>query len=90
MVGLLGGMLAVGAAWAAGGYDHNHTDVAWHTLETDHFYIHWPESKRPEDDPHWFTTEFTAGQLARIAEDAYPKICGQFNHFLNFGENLSN
>ena len=82
MVGLIAGMLALGTASGAGGYDHNHTDVEWNTLETEHFFIHWPESKLQEDDPHWFTTAFTAGQLARIAEDAYPKICGQFNHFL--------
>ena len=70
MVGLIAGMLALGTASGAGGYDHNHTDVEWNTLETDHFFIHWPESKLPEDDPHWFTTAFTAGQLARIAEQA--------------------
>ena len=72
---------AMGLAQAGGGYDHNHPDVRWNSLETDHFFIHWPESKRSPDDPHWFTTEFTAGQLARIAEDAYPKICSQFSYF---------
>ena len=82
MVGTLAGLMWAGAALGAGGYDHNHPDVAWNTLETDHFYIHWPESKRSKDDPHWFTTEFTAGQLAHIAEDAYPKICAQFNHYI--------
>ena len=74
---------ALSSALAGGGYDHNHPDVRWNTLETDHFYIHWPESKRAVDDAHWFTTEFTAGQLARIAEDAYPKICGQFDYYLD-------
>jgi hypothetical protein len=81
MVGawLLAGLMSV--AQASGGYDYNHPDVRWGTLETEHFYIHWPESKAEKSDPHWFTTSFTAGQLARIAEDAYPKICGQFNYF---------
>lgn len=73
---------ALGSALAGGGYDHNHPDVRWQTLETEHFLIHWPESTRPPDDEHWFTTEFTAGQLARIAEDAYPKICEQFDYYL--------
>ena len=82
MVTLLAAWLSMSVAFAGGGYDHNHPDVAWNTLETEHFYIHWPESKRASTDPHWFTTEFTAGQLARIAEDAYPKICGQFGTFL--------
>ncbi len=82
MVGLMLGLMASSAAWGAGGYEYNHADVAWRTLETEHFYIHWPESTLPQTDPHWFTTSFTAGQLARIAEEAYPKICEQFNHFL--------
>jgi hypothetical protein len=82
MVSLIAAWLSMSVALAGGGYDHNHPDVAWNTLETEHFYIHWPESKRESSDPHWFTTEFTAGQLARIAEDAYPKICGQFGTFL--------
>jgi len=72
----------LGMAHGKGGYEANHPDVQWHTLETEHFFIHWPESKRPKDDPHWFTTKFTAGQLAKIAEDAYPKICSQFDYFL--------
>lgn len=76
-------LLALSSALAGGGYDHNHPDVRWNTLETDHFYIHWPESTRSIDDAHWFTTEFTAGQLARIAEDAYPKICSQFDYYLD-------
>ncbi|MEC9390165.1 MAG: hypothetical protein VX944_08835 [Myxococcota bacterium] len=74
---------ALAVANAGGGYDHNHPDVRWNTLETAHFFIHWPESTRPPDDPHWFTTEFSAGQLARIAEEAYPKICGQFDYYLD-------
>ena len=69
-------------AFARGGYDDNHTDVEWNTLETEHFYFHWPESSLPEDDPHWFTTEWTAGALADIAETSYPLICAQFDHFL--------
>ncbi len=79
MVALLA--LLSGVAQANGGYDYPLPDVEWHTLETEHFYFHWPESTKPKDDPHWFTTEWSAGQLATIAEDAYPKICGQFDYY---------
>jgi len=65
-------------AHARGGYDHNHPDVAWHTLETEHFRIHWPASKRDPTDPHWFTTERSAARLARIAEESYEKVCAQY------------
>ena len=68
-------------ALASGGYDTNHMDVEWHTLETEHFLFHWPRSKRPIDDPHYFTTEFTVSTLSKIAEDTYTKICSQLNYY---------
>jgi len=80
---LLFGLLSLGTATAGGGYYHNHPDVAWNTLETEHFFFHWPESTLPEDDPHYFTTEFTVESLARIAEKSYPEICEQFDYFLS-------
>lgn len=68
-------------AEAGGGYTQNLQNVRWNTLTTEHFYIHWPESSLPESDPHWFTTQFTAGRLAAIAEESYPKICEQLQYF---------
>ena len=75
-------LLLTSLAFARGGYETNHPEVEWHTLETEHFYFHWPESGLPEDDPHWFTAEWTASALADIAETSYPLICAQFDHFL--------
>ena len=77
----LGGGAVSGAAHARGGYGTNHPDVQWHTLETEHFRFHWPESKRDTDDPHYFTTEWTAGRLAEIAETSYDSICSQLGHY---------
>ena len=76
------GLLLPSVAEARGGYGANHTDVAWRTLETEHFWFHWPESTRDRDDPHWFTTEFSVSELARIAEQSYPGICDQFDYYL--------
>lgn len=78
---LLAPMLAPMNAEASGGYDTNYPDVEWLTLETEHFKFHWPRSTRDVSDPHYFTTEFTVSRLALIAEDAYPKICGQLNFY---------
>ena len=80
MVGLLTALLAIGTASGAGGYDHNHPDVAWNTLETDHFTFTGPS-------PRWMRMTCTGSRRPSPranspAEDAYPKICGQFNHFL--------
>jgi len=70
------------SALAGGGYDYNHGHVRWNTLETPHFFFHWPESTRPPDHERYFTTEFTAAQLARIAEESYPGITEQFDYDL--------
>ena len=73
-------LLLASPALAGGGYDTNHPDVRWHTYETDHFVFHWPESRRDKDDPHYFTTEFSVGRLAKIAEESHPKVCEQFDY----------
>jgi WD40 repeat protein len=81
MVGALAALALAGTAMAGGGYAHNYPDVKWNTLETEHFLFHWPESELAKDDPHYFTTEWTTGRLAEIAEVSYPKICGQLEYF---------
>ena len=68
-------------AQASGGYDGNHMDVKWFTLETENFLFHYPKSKRPPSDPHYFTTEFTVSRLSVIAEDSYDKICRQLDYY---------
>ncbi len=79
---MMAGLLCMSTvASANGGYGSNLPNIHWNTLETEHFYFHWPESTLPEDDPHYFTTEFSASQLATIAEDAWEPICGQFNYY---------
>jgi hypothetical protein len=70
------------AAMAGGGYEHNHPDVVWRTLETDHFLFHWPESGKAETHPHYFTTKFSVARLAEIAEEAYPLVTGQIEYEL--------
>lgn len=74
-------LLALASAHASGGYDFNLPHVQWHVLETEHFFLHWPESTLPPDDAHWFTTEASAQRLAVIAEQQYPKVCSQFSYF---------
>ena len=56
MVGTALWALFLSLAWGRAGYDYNHPEVVWHTLETEHFMIHWPRSGLEESDPHWFTT----------------------------------
>ena len=79
MVGMFLGL--IGSALAGGGYDTNHPDVVWNTLQTEHFSFHWPESSKDASDPHYFTTEFTANRLADIAETSYSMICEQLEFY---------
>ena len=81
MVTLMTLFLLASQALAGGGFETNHPDVQWRTLETEHFAFHWPESKRPIDDPHWFTTSHTTAKLAEIAEAAYEPICSQLDYY---------
>ena len=77
---LVGSVLSTYAI-AGGGYETNHPDVQWNTLETEHFAFHWPQSKRSEGDHHWFTTQDTVARLSEIAEAAYNPICEQLGYF---------
>ena len=70
-----------GPALAGGGYDTNHPDVRWRTLETDHFLFHWPESRHDTDHPHYFSTKDTVAKLSDIAEKAYEPICSQLDFY---------
>ncbi|MCB9676714.1 MAG: PD40 domain-containing protein [Alphaproteobacteria bacterium] len=74
--------LLASLALAGNGFDYNHTDVRWHTLETEHFFIYWPESKKDPSHPHYFTAAFSASALAKIAEESYPAITEQFDYDL--------
>jgi hypothetical protein len=74
--------LSTPQAQARAGYYHNYTDVKWHTLETEHWVIHWPESERDPSDPHYFSASFTAAQVAAIGEEVYPLVCGRIGYYL--------
>ncbi len=63
-------------------FPHNHPDLEWYSIETEHFVVHYPMSKRDKDDPHYLETEFSARKTAQVAEDMWAPMCEQFNYFL--------
>jgi hypothetical protein len=69
-------------AYAKFSYPTNHPDLQWLSIETEHFVIHYPVSKRDPKDKHWFSTEWAARKCAKIAEEMWPKMCAHFNYFL--------
>ena len=63
---------------------YNHPDLEWYTIETEHFAVHYPVSKKGalEGNEHYLTTEYSAKRTAQFAEEMWPKMCAQFNYYL--------
>jgi len=60
---------AVAFFCAAPAYSYNNTSLEWRTIETEHFAIHFHNGE-----------EWTARQLASIAEEVYPYITELYHH----------
>lgn len=53
----------------SGQVQYNHPELNWHTIETEHYYIHFHDE-----------TEWTAREGAEVAEKIYPSITGLYEH----------
>jgi hypothetical protein len=71
-----------GVAEAKFTFPTNHPDLQWLSIETEHFVIHYPVSKRDPKNEHWFSSEWAARKSAKIAEEMWPKMCAHFNYYL--------
>lgn len=63
-------------------FPYNHPDLEWYSIETEHFVVHYPQSKKKEGNDHYLTTEWSARSTARIAEEMYPRMSAEFNYFI--------
>ncbi len=66
-------------------YTSNHTDLRWMSIETEHFVVHYPVSKRSreEGNEHAMEIEWSARKVAEVAETMWEPMCAQFNFYLN-------
>ncbi|MGB0640747.1 MAG: hypothetical protein ACPGTU_15520, partial [Myxococcota bacterium] len=64
---------------------YNHPDLDWYTIETEHYSVHYPISRKSveEGNPHALTAEWSARKMAKVAEEIWPKMCAEFNYYLN-------
>ncbi len=62
-------------------FPHNHPDLDWYTIETEHFAVHYPMS-RNADNPHYLETENSARLTARVAEEMWGPMCANYNYYL--------
>lgn len=85
-LGLLS-LLAAAAVWPGEAqakfvFPYNHPDLDWYSIETEHFVVHYPKSKKQEGNDHYLDTEWTAKKSAKVAEEMWPRMCAEFNYFL--------
>lgn len=83
----LGAVLATVATWSDEAhakfvFPYNHPDLEWYSIETEHFVVHYPKSKKEEGNDHFLTTEWTAKKTAKVSEEMWPRMCAEFNYFL--------
>jgi hypothetical protein len=75
--------------WSSGAeakfvFPYNHPDLDWYTIETDHYLVHYPISRKTKEEgnKHALTAEWSARKMAKSAEEIWPKMCAEFNYFL--------
>lgn len=63
--------------------DYNHPDLKWQTIETEHFYVHYPVSKKgPEGNPHYVDATWAARKVATVSDEMWEPMCAEFNYYL--------
>ncbi|MCB9761924.1 MAG: PD40 domain-containing protein [Alphaproteobacteria bacterium] len=84
-----GTALAAGLTWSPKAdakfvFPYNHPDLDWYSIETEHFYVHYPVSKKsPEEgNEHYVNAEWSARKSAKVAEEMWAPMCAEFNYFL--------
>lgn len=75
--------LAPATAHAGFVFDYNFPDLDWYTIETEHFYLHYPVSRQEEGNDHYLNTELSAQRSAKVAEEIWEPVCQNFDYYLN-------
>lgn len=75
-------LLAPQVAEAKFVFPYNHTDLDWYTIETEHFFVHYPISHNPEKAKHPVDATFMAQRTAKVSEEMWEPMCSQFDYYL--------
>ncbi len=79
---LTAALLSPAPALAKNVFPNNHPDLEWHSIETEHFVVHYPQSRKKENNDHYLTAKWTAQRSAKISEEMFPRMCAEFNYYL--------
>lgn len=77
---LLAAALLPEVAEAKNVFDANHPDLKWYSIETDHFVVHFPKSRKKDGNKNYLTAEWTAKKTAKVAEEMWPRMTAEFNY----------
>jgi hypothetical protein len=64
-------------------YAAHHPDLDWYSIETEHFVVHYPKSKKgPDKAHHYLDGEYSARKVAEVSELYWEPMCSEFNYYL--------
>jgi hypothetical protein len=77
-------LVAPGVAHAKNVFPYNHPDLDWYTIETDHFFVHYPVSKKTaaQGNKHYLNDTWAAHRVAKVADEMWEPMCKQFDYYL--------
>lgn len=62
---------------------YHRPDLKWYTIETEHFMVHYPVSRKgPDKAKHYTNGEWAARKVAKVSEDYYGPMCAEFDYYL--------
>lgn len=61
----------------------HHPDLDWYSIETEHFVVHYPKTKKgPDEAKHYLDAEYSARKVAEVSELYWEPMCSEFNYYL--------
>lgn len=83
-LGLLGLLASPDAYASKFVFPYHHPDLEWYTIETDHFFVHYPVSKKTKEEgnEHYVNAEFMAKRTAKVSEEMWEPMCAEFDYYL--------
>jgi hypothetical protein len=62
---------------------YHRPDLKWYTIETEHFLVHYPVSRKSKDKAkHYVNGEWAARKVAKVSEQYYGPMCAEFDYYL--------
>ena len=62
---------------------YHRPDLKWYTIETEHFLVHYPVSRKgPDKTEHYMSGEWAARKVAKVSEQYWEPMCAEFDYYL--------